>query len=120
MNKVWNRVKLLAVAAPLAATMVLPMVGVAHADERDFTLVNNTSGSMTELYVGPSTSAEWGDDLLNGNTIGSGNSVPVVFNGFNSGTCVYDVLTVYDTGAKGELDGIDLCSIDTVTFSDAG
>src|SRR5689334_14312902 len=64
MPSLLTRFKTLAVAAPLAISVALPLVGVAHADERDFTVVNNSSATLTHLYVSPTSADAWGDDIL--------------------------------------------------------
>jgi hypothetical protein len=115
----FGRLRTLAAAAPLAAALALPLAGVAHADQRDFTLVNNTSAVLTHVYVSPTAVDDWGDDVLGRDVLASGENVFIYFGRFDSGACGYDVKVVSDAGAEGKLMGVDLCATDTVTFADA-
>ena len=119
MTGLFNRFRSLAVAVPLAAAIALPLAGVAHADERDFTLVNSTSQVLTHVFVSPTAVDDWGDDILGRDVLGSGESVFIYFTKFTEGACAYDVKVLADSGAEGKLFGVDLCATDTVTFSDS-
>jgi hypothetical protein len=95
----------------------------AFADPRDFTLVNGTSGVIfSEVYVSPSASQDWEDNLLTSNqVVMPGASLNVTFGRYNPSTCTYDVqVKGYDAAgnsSSGELDNINLCTTTTVTFS---
>ena len=88
----------------------------AFADNRDFTLYNETGQVISYVYVSPSNVKDWGDDVLGKDTLDDGDNVFIYFKKFNSGSCLYDIKVVTDSGAEGELDQVDLCSIDKVTF----
>ena len=119
MTGLFNRFRTLALAAPLAAAVALPLAGVAHADQRDFTLVNSTSQVLTHVFVSPSTVEDWGDDILGQAVLSSGESVFIYFTKFNGSACAYDVKVLTESGGEGSLLGVDLCATDTVTFSDS-
>ena len=114
-----DRFRNLMVAAPLAAAVALPLAGVAHADQRDFTLVNNTTAVLTHVFVSPTSVEDWGDDVLGRDVLASGENVFIYFSKFDPGACGYDVKVITDSGAEGKLMGVDLCATDTVTFVDA-
>jgi len=98
------------------ATVAIPS---AHADPRDFTLVNGTGGTViTEVYVSPSSADDWQDDVLQQDVLLPGDSVDINFTGFNTSTCTYDIKVVGKDGSSGELDSVDLCNTTTVTFHD--
>ncbi len=106
---------------PLFVAVVgLPIFGAhqTYADPRDFTLVNNTSQTIIELYVSPSSTDDWQDDLLQGEQIRPGSSIDVTFGRFNPNTCIYDIMVVTIFGDSGELDNVDLCNTTRVTFND--
>jgi hypothetical protein len=114
-----SRLVRLIVLPLLLAVIALPLAThKTFADPRDFKLVNNTSQTISELYVSPSTTDDWEDDLLQGDSIRSGSSFNVTFGRFNPNTCIYDILVVTIFGDSGELDGVDLCNTNTVTFHD--
>jgi hypothetical protein len=109
----------LALPAIAALTLAFFVVHPAQADPRDFTLVNKTNGTViTEVYVAPSSSSDWQDDVLDQDVLLPGDSVDINFVGFNTNTCIYDIKVVGKDGTTGELDKIDLCSTTTVTFHD--
>ena len=103
----------------LALTMVvLSTAPAVHADPRDFTLINGSADrTITHVFVSPSTSADWGDDILGRDVLGPGESVDISFQRFTPGSCMYDIKVVTADGGEGELGGVDLCSTNTVTFS---
>jgi hypothetical protein len=100
--------------------MALVMVGfsvtAAFADPRDFTLINGTGRAIHEVYVGPSNEVDWGDDILGEDTLPDGASVNITFRRFTQGDCLYDIKVVTEDGAEGELDQVNLCETNTVTF----
>jgi len=108
---------LMAVVAALA--MVAVTANVARADQRDFTLINATGTTISELYVGPSDDTEdWGEDILGVDTLAPGESVNIIFSRFDgdAGTCLYDIKIVTEEGDEGILLEVDLCNTFTVTF----
>jgi len=108
-------------ALPLLAAVMMLSIGThrASADPRDFTLFNSTASTVfTAVYVAPSASADWEDDILGTDVLTPGQSVNIHFGRFNPSTCVYDVMVTGKDGSTGELDSIDLCSTTSVTFHD--
>lgn len=103
---------LLAVVALLALT-----AASALADSRDFTLHNNSSLDIYEVYVSPSSSSDWESDVLGDDVLLSGNSVHITFDDPRS-TCTWDVKVVSETGSEGYLYNVDLCSTSDVSFHD--
>jgi hypothetical protein len=108
-------------ASPLLAIILLASFQARHvvADQRDFTVINGTAATtFTELYVAPSSSSDWEDDILGGDTLRPTERINVHFGRFNPSTCMYDIKVVGKDGTTGELDNVDLCSTTTVTFHD--
>jgi hypothetical protein len=103
-----------AVVALLAALWALP----AFADPRDFNVANNSSIVLTHVYVSPSDTADWGDDIMGRDVLNAGENVNVTFARFDGTTCLYDVQVIGQQGQSGVLYKIDLCSISNVSFSD--
>src|SRR3954451_19685041 len=100
------------VAAPLAMLAVGAMLLAppsASADQRDFTLVNNTGRTITNAYVSSSNNGNWGRDVLP-----AGRSTGIEFAGGARGQCYYDVRVVTRGGAEGELYEVNLCATSTV------
>ena len=91
----------------------------AFADQRDFTVVNNTSLVLTNLYVSTSDTAAWGDDILGRAVLGSMETGNVTFGLFDAYSCLYDIKVLGSEGQEGYLYKVDLCTISVVTFNDA-
>jgi hypothetical protein len=87
----------------------------AHADPRDFTLVNDTGVIILNVYVSLSTVADWQEDLLGDNVLNPGDSMDIAFSGEVEG-CTYDIKVVTQDGREGYLYKVDLCSTTIVTF----
>ncbi len=99
------------------AAVVLASRGAA-ADPRDFTLHNNSSVTILNLYVQPSGPGDdWGDDVLGADVLVPGQSVLIYFTRFTEDNCFYDIRVVADDGSDTELIGQDLCSTTDITFS---
>ena len=108
------------VAAPLAMLALGAMLLAPHsasADQRDFTLVNQTGRTITNAYVSSSNNGNWGSDVLGRDVLPSGRSTGIQFAGGARGQCYYDIRVVTRGGAEGELYEVNLCSTSTVTFN---
>src|SRR5436190_18963382 len=103
-----------AAIALLAALWAMP----AFADPRDFNVVNGTSVVLTHVFVSPSDTQDWGDDIMGRDVLNPAETVNVTFAKFDGSTCLYDVKVVGQAGESGVLYKVDLCSVTTVTFSD--
>ena len=103
-----------AAVALLVANAAMP----ALAAPGEFTLVNNTSFTISELYVGSSASDTWGSDLLAGQMLDPTQTATVSLYNFDGSTCLYDVAVVGTEGQKGVMYRFDLCNLNQLTFSD--
>jgi len=103
--------KLLLTALTIAA-MLLP---ARAADERDFTIVNGTGYELSFIGVNPPGDNDFGDNEL-GSGLADGGSVLVKFNGADKG-CFWNIKVKW-TGYAEQVffEGLDLCSITTVTL----
>jgi hypothetical protein len=104
----------LTLSAALTAAAVLP----AGAQEvRTFTVWNKTDIPFTQLFVSPTTTSEWGDDFLGTQVLNPGDGWNMTFSKYVAGQCLYDVKVTGKEGQEGKLIGVDLCKVDTITFS---
>jgi len=103
--------------AAAALVLVLVLAQGAFADPRDFELDNNSSVDIAFVYVQPSASDDWGDDLMGTDVLPAGKFVNINFARFDGETCQYDIKVVGTGGQEGYLYKVDLCSISKVTFS---
>jgi hypothetical protein len=88
----------------------------ALAGQQDFTLINNTGYELKELYVAPSKSEDWQEDVLGRDTLGDGEQTNITF-ARDEGTCNWDLKVVYtDDNSSVEWHSVNLCDISTVTI----
>jgi hypothetical protein len=107
-----------AVLALFAALWALPALAAPLAAPGEFTVVNNTSFTISALYVGSSDSNTWGDDLLGDQVMKPSQTGTVSLYSYDGTTCLYDVAIVGTAGQKGVMYRFDLCNLNTLTFSD--
>jgi hypothetical protein len=105
----------------LGVATAMMLVGLsarfAHADPRDFTLVNGSGVTIDEVYVGALNRADWGADILGQDVLPPGESVVITFAGFAPDDCLYDILLIDAERNGSELNQVNLCETDTVTFN---
>ena len=102
-----------------ASAAVLLLAQSAFADPRDFTLKNNSAVDISYVYVSPANVQDWGDDVMGADILPAGNAVDISFRKYDGTSCTFDVKVIGAQGQEGYLYKVDLCSVDTVTFSDA-
>jgi hypothetical protein len=90
----------------------------AAAQNIEFTLINNSSQSLHYMYAAPSTTTEWGDDLLGETGTLEPGEQGIVFIGDGSDQCLYDFR--FETAEGGELDAyeVDICELGSYTLTD--
>ncbi len=101
---------LLAIAAPT------PSFSQA---QQNFALVNRSGTQIDEVYVSPSSSNDWGRDILGDGVLPSGNRRNVRFPQRTT-ACKFDLRVVFANGQKSEAGDLDLCSISTITVTPNG
>ncbi|MBP0445647.1 hypothetical protein J8J14_12755 [Roseomonas sp. SSH11] len=100
----------------LAAALAVGAPALAHAQSRlDFTLMNRTGYEINEVYLGPTSSSSWGNDVMGQDTLPNGRSVDIQFNR-RASTCNWDMKVVYADGDESEWRNFDLCSISKITL----
>lgn len=95
------------------ATALVLSTSVASARDIEFSVVNKTGGTMKALYGGPSSSGEWGSNILSG-TIPNGGTLVVSING--TSTCKYDFRYEVTGHEPFEEYGVDICAINGEEF----
>jgi hypothetical protein len=101
-----------------SASAVPPALNVAENKELDFTLVNQTGYGIKLLYIGPSNSPEWTDDMemLKGKVFRSGNQMPIRFSS-KAQTTKWDIMVKWTDGSQSaEWLGLDLSKIQKLTI----
>lgn len=86
-------------------------------DRRDFIVYNSNRLTITQLYVSPTNTQNWGRDILPG-TLRSGSYTTVFFSD-RSNRCVYDVMAVYQNGTY-DVGRVNACQTVVINFSGDG
>jgi hypothetical protein len=101
-----------------AAFAGLMLAGPVIAEEakQDFQLVNSTGYELKALFVAPSKSDNWEEDVLGQDVLADGQAVTIHFKP-TTNTCVYDLKVVYsDDDSSAVWQKIDLCKIGKITI----
>ncbi len=85
--------------------------GRQAGEEHSFTLSNQHSRTVFQVFVGAAGSDEWGEDLLGADTLTAGGTAQITFRG----ACEVKLRIVFDNDAAEERPGIDVCERQTVT-----
>jgi hypothetical protein len=105
----------LLVAAVAAALAIAAPAGADEA-KQDFRLVNKTGYELKALYVAPSKSDDWQDDVLGQDVLGDGQAVNVHFSP-KTKACIYDLKVTYsDDDSSAVWEKIDLCTVEKITI----
>ena len=100
-------------ALAVGATLLLTPHS-AFADQRDFTLVNQSGNTVRSVYVSASNHRSWEEDVLGSDVLPSGRRVNIRFSG--GGGCIYDIKIVTMSGSEATRYGMNLCTTTTVTY----
>ena len=99
-----------------AATLALFIATPVLAEDLVFTLVNDSSHSITEMYVSPVDQDQWGENILMVDAVDPGVSGDVtIADGLE--VCDYDLRFVTAEGAEAEQTQ-NLCELATFTVTD--
>ncbi|HXO03731.1 MAG TPA: argininosuccinate lyase [Stellaceae bacterium] len=101
-----------------AFATIVAFVAPANADDakQDFRLVNKTGYELKALYVAPSKSDDWQDDVLGQDTLADGQAVNVHFSP-KTKTCKFDLKVTYsDDDSSAVWEKIDLCTVEKITI----
>ena len=110
--------KLAVFAATFAfcAMAVLPGSARAADAKQDFSLVNKTGYEIKEVYVSPSKSNDWQEDVLGSGTLGDDEVANIKFHRAVK-TCKWDLKVVYTVNSSSAIWGdIDLCTVEKITI----
>jgi hypothetical protein len=103
-------------AAAVAAVLTFAVPAVADDAKQDFKMVNATGYELKALYVSPSKSDDWGDDILGQDVLSDGQAVNVHFSP-KVHTCKWDLKVTYsDDNSNAVWQEIDLCTVDEITI----
>jgi hypothetical protein len=101
-----------------AVTVALAIAAPAGAQEakQDFRLVNKTGYELKALYVAPSKSDDWQEDVLGQDVLADGQAVNIHFSP-KTKTCQFDLKVTYsDDDSNAVWEKIDLCTVEKITI----
>ena len=84
----------------------------AHSD-LDFRLVNRTGGALNFLYLSPSTSSKWGENILAGSEFKNGDTLRIKFNR-NETAVLWDMRIEGTNGQYAEWKNLKLVDISKI------
>lgn len=102
-------------SALILASAALLAAAPASAVDLDFSLVNKTGYTISEVYVASSASDEWDEDILGRDLLENGDSVDISFEKGSKG-CKWDLKVTYEDEEEATWNGFDLCSISSVVL----
>jgi hypothetical protein len=106
---------LMVLAAVFALSMMLVPAASAQG-KQDFTLVNKTGIAISELYIGPTSSDDWGADILGKDTLPNGESTDIIFTP-NQKAARWDIQFVDENGKKHTFYDKNLVKISQITLT---
>ncbi|MEZ5756299.1 MAG: hypothetical protein R3D90_16625 [Paracoccaceae bacterium] len=96
------------------AALPLMLAVPAMAQEKSVQIVNQSGFTIVSFYASTLGAADWQEDVLGGQAVGTGQSATVNF--ADSGDCTYSFRAVFDDGDEAIQD-IDVCSVTSVTYN---
>jgi opacity protein-like surface antigen len=98
-----------------AAFAVAAMSTAAYGAAQDFNVNNQTGQAVMTLNVSPTSSDQWGEDILGVDVLADGESAAISFDRAED-ECVWDIRVTYEDGATGDWRGINLCETTDVNL----
>ncbi len=90
-------------------------VSAANQNKQDFTLHNETRQEIKEVYISPTGTEEWEEDILGADTLESGDSVDITFSRRREN--MWDMKVVFRNGKSNVWTKLNLSQITDVTIS---
>jgi len=87
----------------------------AGADEKGFTLINATGLTIVEIYVSPTATDQWGENILDIETLKNTDSGEMLFP-TSEDECLWDLMAKDRKGGLHYWKEIDLCAFEKVTL----
>jgi hypothetical protein len=91
-----------------AATLGLAAGPAAAQMFESITIRNSTGYTISEIYISPSRTNDWEEDVLGRRELSDGDDYSVDFRAAQN-TCDWDLKVVYQDGEEAIWPGIDLC-----------
>jgi len=113
MKKLASKTKLLVAFSVLA--MIITATAMARSGKQDFVLHNETGVEIHELYLSPTTTDVWEEDVLGVDTLPAGESVKITFED-REHRAKWDLKVADGKGNSIEWENLNLIEISDVTL----
>jgi hypothetical protein len=87
----------------------------AFSGQQDFTLINKTGLVIDQVYVSPSNTKDWEEDILGQDTLADGAKVHITFSRDTS-ECMWDLKIVDEDDDEVVWTKLDLCKAEEITL----
>lgn len=112
MNPTKRSLTLFGLSVVLALTAT---VGLVRAGGQDFVLVNKTGYDIDEVYVAPANQKEWGEDVMDKDTLDNGDKVNIEFS-HKEKECLWDMKIIFSDKEEAVWEDFDLCKVREITL----
>lgn len=99
------------VASALLALCAAPQLAMAAT--QDFTLTNKTGYEISDVYVSPSKTADWEEDVMGRDVLPNGEHVDITFSR-DTDSCFWDMKVIYTDKTEAEWDNFNLCEVSKI------
>jgi hypothetical protein len=110
------RFKMIAAATMAVAFAVLTPT-LASAAPQDFEIQNSTGYDIKSIFISPTASNDWGDDVMGQDELAADATVPIHFPQGRGETCNWDLKVTYEDDSTAEWTNFDLCTISSIDIS---
>ncbi|MBS0194768.1 MAG: hypothetical protein JSR34_11025 [Proteobacteria bacterium] len=111
-----------AIRSALATTLIGLVFGIAssspaQAADRHVKVVNGTHYTIVRFFASSADSDSWEEDILGDNVLKPGMSARINIDD-GSGACVFDFKAVFSDGDSLVRRGVNVCEVETYTYSE--
>jgi hypothetical protein len=93
------------------AVISLFSVNNLSAQALTYDVVNNTGVTLVDVFVTPSETGNWGNDILPGSLFENGMTIAVTIPADYGTTCLFDMKITDEVGGSVIFSGIDACKL---------
>jgi hypothetical protein len=101
----------------LAFAALTSLSGVASAEDRHVTIINETEHTIVRFYASNVEKTSWQEDILGSSVLKPGGSVRINVDD-GSGHCKYDFRADFADGDKMIKNGINVCQISSYRYTE--
>jgi hypothetical protein len=100
----------------LLALVAVIFAAPASASDEELTIVNRTGYVISEIYISPTRTDNWEEDIMGREVLGNGERVVVDFSR-SEDACLWDMLVIYEDEEEVSWDALNLCELATVVLN---